>query len=257
MQLSQGQQHTLYQVFIDLKKVYDTLNRGRTLEILKGYGVGPKLLAIIRNFWSEHTVVARQGVYHGEAFKAEQGVTQGDIPSPTIFNIIVDCVVRAWSWEMSDGNHAAIDGGSVETEVTAGCYADDGVIASTYPVRMQIGLDSLVELFERTGLLSNTSKTKSMVCTQNSLKGHISNQAYKRRMSGQGPTYISRQKRRVQCPICEEELAKGCLSRHLRNIHGMSPLDVSLGTEVRQRTPVAYVISFPPYCSEVVCPVEG
>jgi hypothetical protein len=108
IQLSQGEHQTLCQVFIDLKKAYDTLHRGRTLEIL--IRVGPKLLAIIRKFWSEHTMVARQGGYHGEAFKAEQGVAQGDIPSPTIFNIIVDCVVRAWSWEISNRNHAAIDG---------------------------------------------------------------------------------------------------------------------------------------------------
>jgi hypothetical protein len=90
MNLYQGQQQTLYQVFIDMKKAYNTLHRGRTLEILKGYGVGPKILAIICNFWSEHTVVVRQGGYHGEDLKAEQGVTQGDIPSPTMFNIIVD-----------------------------------------------------------------------------------------------------------------------------------------------------------------------
>jgi hypothetical protein len=38
MHLSQGQRKTLYQVFIDLKKAYDTLDRGRTLKILKGYG---------------------------------------------------------------------------------------------------------------------------------------------------------------------------------------------------------------------------
>ena len=41
-------------------------------------------------------VVARQSGYHGEPFKATRGVTQGDIVSPTLFNIIVDAVVRYW-----------------------------------------------------------------------------------------------------------------------------------------------------------------
>jgi hypothetical protein len=40
MQLSCVRRQTLYQVFIDLAKAYDTLDRGRTLEILEGYGVG-------------------------------------------------------------------------------------------------------------------------------------------------------------------------------------------------------------------------
>jgi hypothetical protein len=95
--------------------------------------------------------------------------------------------VRACWWEISDGNHTAFDGGSMEIEVMAGFYADDGAIASTDPVHMQSGLDYLVELFKLTGLLSNTSKTNATVCTPNPLKVHISNQAYKWRMSGRGP----------------------------------------------------------------------
>ena len=38
-------------------------------------------------------MVARHGRYHGEAFKATRGVTQGDIVSPTILNVVVDAVV--------------------------------------------------------------------------------------------------------------------------------------------------------------------
>ena len=35
-----------------------------------------------------------QGGYFGEAFKGDRGVTQGDLLSPTIFNVVVDAVVR-------------------------------------------------------------------------------------------------------------------------------------------------------------------
>jgi hypothetical protein len=41
-------------------------------------------------------VVARQAGCHSRAFSADRGVKQGDIPSPTIFNIIVDAIVREW-----------------------------------------------------------------------------------------------------------------------------------------------------------------
>jgi hypothetical protein len=80
------------------------------MEILKGYGVGPNLIAIVSTFWDNHAVVARQGGYYSEAFKAERNVTQGGIPSPTILNIIVDCAVRAWTWETSNNELATIDG---------------------------------------------------------------------------------------------------------------------------------------------------
>ena len=54
------------------------------------------MLRVLRTFWENQQVVARQSGYHGEPFKATRGVTQGDIVSPTLFNIIVDAVVRYW-----------------------------------------------------------------------------------------------------------------------------------------------------------------
>ena len=41
-------------------------------------------------------MVARAGGYYGTGFKGERGVTQGDPLSPTIFNVVVDAVVRHW-----------------------------------------------------------------------------------------------------------------------------------------------------------------
>ena len=40
------------------------------------------------------TIVARAGGYYRAAFKVAWGVTQGDTLSPTIFNVVVDAVVR-------------------------------------------------------------------------------------------------------------------------------------------------------------------
>ena len=41
-------------------------------------------------------MVAQAGSYYGKGFKGERGVTQGDPISPTIFNVVVDAVVRHW-----------------------------------------------------------------------------------------------------------------------------------------------------------------
>ena len=41
-------------------------------------------------------MVARAGQYYGTGFEGERGVTQGDPLSPTIFNVVVDAVVRHW-----------------------------------------------------------------------------------------------------------------------------------------------------------------
>ena len=47
----------LFQVFLDLKKVYDTLDQGWTLLILEQYGVGPKVQHLLHNFWQGLEVV--------------------------------------------------------------------------------------------------------------------------------------------------------------------------------------------------------
>ena len=74
----------------------DALDRSRCLDILEGYGVGPGARRLLQNYWRRLTIVVRAGGYYGEAFKGARGVTQGDPLSPTIFNVVVDAVVRHW-----------------------------------------------------------------------------------------------------------------------------------------------------------------
>jgi hypothetical protein len=213
-----AQRKALYQIFIDLEKAYDTLDRGRTLEVLKGYGTGPRVLRFLETFWDNQDVVARQGGYHSKAFKAERRVTQEDIPSPMIFNIVVDCVIWAWELEISDGRSLTDE--VVRSLVAAMLYDDDGLIASYQLKLAQDSLDYLVEIFQRMVLNINTSKTKFLTCSPRSAKGHISIQAYKRRMDGDGPTHRDRQRRRSECPVCQKGISAGYLHVHLRQVHG-------------------------------------
>ena len=81
-------------IFLDLTKVYNALDRSRCLEILEGYGVGPNARRLLKTYWRRLTMVARAGGYYSKVFKGERGVTQGDPLSPTIFNVVVDAIVR-------------------------------------------------------------------------------------------------------------------------------------------------------------------
>ncbi len=56
-QLAWIEQEPLYQVFIDLRKVYDHLDQERCLAIMTGYGVGPKLLGLQTKFWNQAQMV--------------------------------------------------------------------------------------------------------------------------------------------------------------------------------------------------------
>ena len=103
-QLAAMREEVLYMIFLDLTKAYDALDRSRSLEILEGYGVRQRGRRLLRAYWSKSTMVAREGGYYGTGFKGERGVTQGDPMSPTIFNVVVDAVVRHWVTPLSPLN---------------------------------------------------------------------------------------------------------------------------------------------------------
>jgi hypothetical protein len=58
-QLTHLEQTPFFGVFIDLKKAFDAMDRGRCLTILALHGVGPQMLRLIRNFWEMATNVCR------------------------------------------------------------------------------------------------------------------------------------------------------------------------------------------------------
>ena len=255
-QLAAIEQVPLYEIFLDLKKAYDALDRERTLEILKGYGVGPAVLRLLCNFWERQQVVSKMGSYHGDAFQAERGVTQGDIVSPTIFNVVVDTIIRYWLTLVSDDGRDAVEGFSVQVrERQTLFYADDGFLASRSPEFLQQAFTCLIGLFERVGLQTNVDKTKTMTCFPGYIGGRMLSPAYKRRMTGEGESIRDRQRRRVECPQCGTPLHSGSLLQHMRSLHGLE--SVIQPDDAAPAPPATYRISFPSYMDYVPCPVEG
>ena len=58
--------------------------------------MGPREIRLFRRYWENLQMVAREGGYYGEPFRGEIGVTQGYPLSSTIFNVVMDVVVRYW-----------------------------------------------------------------------------------------------------------------------------------------------------------------
>ena len=98
-QLAFREQVPMYGIFLDLRKAFDAMDRGRCLEILEEVGMGPCALRLINSFCDHELLVCRASGYHGRVLKSERGVTQGDPLSPTIFNLIVDTIVREWIFQ--------------------------------------------------------------------------------------------------------------------------------------------------------------
>ena len=124
-------EEVLYVIFLNLTKAYDALDRSSSLEILKGYGVG---------------------------------VTQGNPLSPTIFNVVVDVVVRHWVTQAVTDAEPRGERGREGRHQAALFYAENGMVASSDPQWLQWAFTQLVGLFDQVGLKTNTGKTVSMTC---------------------------------------------------------------------------------------------
>ena len=179
----------LLQVFINMPKSYESLDRGRCMEILRGYGLGPNLQRLIQRFWDRQKMVPKSGKYFGRPFCTERGVTQGDPVSPTIFNIVVIEVVRAVILEVygPQESHHGIGWSAGKHNIFF--YADDGRITGRYLLWMQTTLLATERTLERACLQKNLGNTKEMACKPGFIWGQQGAAAYKRRATGEGANF--------------------------------------------------------------------
>ena len=126
------------------------------------------------------------------------GVTQGDPLSPTIFNVVVDAVVRHWIEGLVTETEEKGDTGREGHHQEAVFYADNGMVVSSDPAWLQGAFSSLVAIFDRVGLQTNVNKKVSMACHPcRAGPGNLTTAGYSRRLTGVGKTFKERQRDRV------------------------------------------------------------
>ena len=91
-------------------------------------------------------------------------MTQGEPLSPTIFNVVVDAVVRPWVTLALEEAEKRGERGNEGRHQADLFYADDGMVASSDPCWLKWAFYALVSLFERVDLRTNVRKMVSMVC---------------------------------------------------------------------------------------------
>ena len=108
-------------------------------------------------------MAAKAGGYFGRPFKGYQGVTQGDPLYPTIFNVVVDDVIRRWVTVVKPTDAGTGRLGLTIIYLAAYFYAENVLVVSTQLERLQRAFDVLTSLFEQVGIRKNTEKTVNML----------------------------------------------------------------------------------------------
>ena len=81
-------------IFIDFKKAFDTIHRGKMIAILKAYRIPEELVTAISIMYDYTTAKVITPDGETETFNILAGVLQGDTLAPYLFVIVIDYVTR-------------------------------------------------------------------------------------------------------------------------------------------------------------------
>jgi hypothetical protein len=153
--------HPIFACFVDYKAAFDSVDRTILWEALSLYGIPTKYINLIKEGYNGFTAQVNVGGTLTDPFGVEGGVKQGDVPSPTLFNIMID-LVATMSYDSPDDNSLGMFISSLDGFLTDREFADDGVTVTDSEEKLQKLIDNLIYYSEGANLSINTSKTKIM-----------------------------------------------------------------------------------------------
>ncbi len=148
----------LYCCFVDFRKAFDSVWRDAIFTKLRRLGIGGKYYDLIKNMYSNTVSCVKLPTGLTRGFTTNVGIKQGDNLSPTLFNIFIDDVTDY----LSENDDIVLNGVNVSTLL----YADDLLILTKSPTKMQLALNKLDLYCKRWKLTINSDKTKVMVFRQ-------------------------------------------------------------------------------------------
>jgi len=172
------QHSSLHAVFIDLKKAFDMVSRTALWQILGKLGCPPKIVKLIAEFHTSNKVQVIAGKSVTDKFETANGVRQGCVMAPLLFNAFMTAFLISVDSKLQDrGIHIKYrtDGGlhnlarlrsqnKVRNRFISELqYADDVAILGHSEEETQRMVDIFVETYQGLGMEVNHEKTKLLV----------------------------------------------------------------------------------------------
>lgn len=145
---------SLYIVFIDYQKAFDTLLHSSIWEALISHEVPVEYIQVLKNIYEKNTSRVKLETT-GPPIQIKRGVRQGDPISPTIFIAVLEYVIGQLNWRKVGIN---ING----RYLSHLRFADDIVLLSESATQLQQMINSLHEESRKVGLEINLDKTNAM-----------------------------------------------------------------------------------------------
>ena len=148
----------IFGCFVDFKKAFDTIPRHKLFQKLLDNNINGKFYDILVNMYSNDIACIKISDTISPSFIANQGVKQGCILSPTLFNIFLSDIQSIF-------DTAECDPVQLNGDTLMGCiiWADDILLLSKSETGLGSMLSALNIYSKQNGMTVNTKKTKTIV----------------------------------------------------------------------------------------------
>ena len=143
----------LYLAFMDLRKAFDSVPRCLLFKKLKHVGIQGKLFNILKDLYTKNKARVRVGQKFSAYFEINSGVMQGSKLGPILFIFYINDLLQ----NLNNSDLGAHVGDIV---VSALGFADDIVLVSDNPKKLQKMIDICSLWASRNGMAFNTDKCK-------------------------------------------------------------------------------------------------
>lgn len=148
----------IFSCFVDFSKAFDTIPRDLLLKKIFDYGVTGKFFNNIKSLYANDNCCIKVGNKITEPFLANQGVKQGCILSPLLFNIFISDIVDKFKKE----NCRALNINDAQ-KLSCLLWADDLVLLSRSEEGLRNMLSELSNYADENHMAVNAKKTQCMI----------------------------------------------------------------------------------------------
>jgi exonuclease III len=155
----------IYICFLDASKAFDRINHWKLFEKLIKRNVNKQIIRLIVRWYCTQSFYVRWGGHISDCFNVTNGVRQGGILSPYLFNVYMNDL----SVELNNSNNGCVLNGITMNHLM---YADDTCLLAPSPAALQHLLDICSEFARLNDIVFNEGKTKLM-CYRSRLQENL------------------------------------------------------------------------------------
>ena len=147
---------SVFVCFMDASKAFDRVNHKKLFHMLLERNVPSHVVKMLAYWYKNQNICVKWGKVTSSTFKVSNGVRQGGVLSPFLFNIYVDCISK----RLNVTKIGCVLGNSIVNHIF---YADDLVLISPSLKGLQKLMNICYDYGTNIDILFNETKTKCVI----------------------------------------------------------------------------------------------